>query len=1166
MNENLTERFGRSRRGPHQGTEQVEIWIVPPQLNKNVSKYYEDAESPADGGSWLRLPAIPTSSELLDLNTGDDSDSLNNVEIATNRPRGAWDSKEDYLGAHYELLREDAVRPLREAVQRVKFSPQSKEDAFNGSIGIYEKVHICSVKCSPRGIAIRVTFSLFRAGKKILWEQSKRLISGSLVVLTPADDQFKTKAIVATVAARPLDGLRLNPPEIDLFIARAEESEIDPAKEFWMIEQRGSMYEADKHTLLALQRMMKEPFPLQEHLVNVKRQISAPDYVSQRPQMDMTAVLTNNRHETYENVDVLHNWPTQPHSELDASQLAALRRVLTKRLAVIQGPPGTGKTHISVQAIRIMLENRNKDDPPIVIACQTNHAVDQLLNHIAQFEPDFIRLGGRSKDKGIIKARTLYEVRKLINENPLAGSRGPQARKKMRDLVKQFKVLLSPLEASKQPLNVSLLVAFGIITEKQADSLTDGASQWVQSTQDTHGNTLSPFQVWLGRSLIVVPPKQAQEDFGFDFEEADLEFEQLKDLEAENANKDDDFEDLKGESFAIADNFTCRETPGVTKAKLQQALAERDMWQISEAIRPSVYRHFQAEMKRVILAGFRQKAAKYDQLAEQRRIGSFEEYERILKKQKIIGMTTTGLSKYRGLLASLQPKIVLIEEAAEVLEAPVLVACLPSLQHLILVGDHKQLRPHCNVKQHEDKPFYLNVSLFERLVNNRLDFDVLSKQRRMIPEIRRLLQPIYKDVIKDHASVLDPAKRPPVPGMGGINTWFFTHEWNEQRDELSSAYNPMEAEMIVGFVKYLMYNGMDSKQITLLTFYNGQRKKLLSELRSDPYLRLHAFNVVTVDSYQGEENDVVILSLVRRNSQNQIGFLNIDNRVCVALSRAKCGFYLFGDARLLFESSKTWNKVISTMANKGQKSDRLQVEPASRLDAHLPVCCTNHDQITLLKDPGDWTNIDGGCEQKCSGTLPCGHDCPLACHPFSHEQVNCPETCGKPLTCCGRPCKAQCQDACVCKSCRSQNQTVDDSAGSLVGWGGGSGSGRGGPVPRSEANAWTNFAKEEEPRYHAEVASINASRRNCAEKESRQQSAPLSDLSNANTMKQLSLELEKAALSPALTGPAPMLVTVEDKSADPEEGRKVLMMEEEQGGVAVAGHSKDWSKEGSLLD
>lgn len=71
--------------------------------------------------------------------------------------------------------------------------------------------------------------------------------------------------------------------------------------------------------------------------------------------------------------------------------------------------------------------------------------------------------------------------------------------------------------------------------------------------------------------------------------------------------------------------------------------------------------------------------------------------------------------------------------------------------------------------------------------------------------------------------------------------------------------------MIVGFIDYLILNGVNSRKITILTFYNGQRSYLTKKLRLHPNLRSQPFNVVTVDSYQGEENDIVILSLVRSN-------------------------------------------------------------------------------------------------------------------------------------------------------------------------------------------------------------------------------------------------------------------------------------------------------------
>lgn len=157
------------------------------------------------------------------------------------------------------MLREDSLFSLRAALNAVRTTPHANEGTIGSAVGIYDKVHICSVKCSSRGLVTTVTFSLGRTGKKILWRQSNRLRSGSLVVLTPKEDMYKTQAIVATVAARPIDGLELNPPQIEIFFARADEQEIDPSKEFVMVEHRNSLYEASRHTLTALQRMRREP-------------------------------------------------------------------------------------------------------------------------------------------------------------------------------------------------------------------------------------------------------------------------------------------------------------------------------------------------------------------------------------------------------------------------------------------------------------------------------------------------------------------------------------------------------------------------------------------------------------------------------------------------------------------------------------------------------------------------------------------------------------------------------------------------------------------------------------------------------------------------------------------------------------------------------------------
>ena len=143
--------------------------------------------------------------------------------------------------------------------------------------------------------------------------------------------------------------------------------------------------------------------------------------------------------------------------------------------------------------------------------------------------------------------------------------------------------------------------------------------------------------------------------------------------------------------------------------------------------------------------------------------------------------------------------------------------------------------------------------MFERLVRNKVEFSQLKRQRRMIPEIRRLLKPIYED-LEDHPTVYD---RPPIPGMGGINCYFFTHEGRETTDIQMSKINHVEAEMVVAFFVYLVSNGITPAEITVLTFYNGQRKLILRKLREHQHFqKREKFNVVTVDSYQGEENEV----------------------------------------------------------------------------------------------------------------------------------------------------------------------------------------------------------------------------------------------------------------------------------------------------------------------
>lgn len=163
----------------------------------------------------------------------------------------------------------------------------------------------------------------------------------------------------------------------------------------------------------------------------------------------------------------------------------------------------------------------------------------------------------------------------------------------------------------------------------------------------------------------------------------------------------------------------------------------------------------------------------------------------------------------------------MVEEAAETIEGTVMAGMFESLEHLILLGDHKQLPAQASSRILEKAPYNLAISLFERLINNGIPYTTLNIQRRMIPEIRQLLclpQNCFYPDLRDHREVLDRKKnRPPIRGMGGKDTFFFHHTWPESRDASSSFYNADEADMLVGLYNYLVLNGESSDKITILT-------------------------------------------------------------------------------------------------------------------------------------------------------------------------------------------------------------------------------------------------------------------------------------------------------------------------------------------------------------
>jgi superfamily I DNA and/or RNA helicase len=200
------------------------------------------------------------------------------------------------------------------------------------------------------------------------------------------------------------------------------------------------------------------------------------------------------------------------------------------------------------------------------------------------------------------------------------------------------------------------------------------------------------------------------------------------------------------------------------------------------------------------------------------------------------------------------PGIILVEEAGEILESHILTAMTPATKQLILIGDHKQLRPKVSnyaLTVEKGDGYDLNVSLFERLVLSGVPHTTLNKQHRMRPEISSLVRSLTYPELEDAEKTQG---RPALRGFQD-NVIFVSHAHPElnadriadRRDggANSSKENLYEAEMVLKCVRYLGQQGYGTENIVVLTPYLGQLYLLLNTLSkdNDPFLN-------DLDSYE----------------------------------------------------------------------------------------------------------------------------------------------------------------------------------------------------------------------------------------------------------------------------------------------------------------------------
>ncbi len=677
-------------------------------------------------------------------------------------------------------------------------------------------------------------------------------------------------------------------------------------------------------------------------------------------------------------------------SPLDPGQSLAVISSLARSVALIQGPPGTGKSYTGVQLIRVSLANKAATGiGPILVCTHTNHALDAILERsVDDGVSHIVRIGGRST------SQMLGDV--------------------------NLKVLAQRLDLTKTEKSErwKLIQRTNKETEEINKLLEAFASLGSHIAVENH--------------LLYNYPSFHSRIYGSD-EEGWTTVGRKRDTEL--------------------DIWLRTGRPGSGHPRSVDELHDLDpleMSQMTIAERRAMFNSWLCEMKDDLHEKLRHALSSYNESKQKLDVIRAEVNLRVLRQANLIGITTSGLARNLDLLLGVSPKVLICEEAGEILEAHLLTTLLPSLDHTILIGDHQQLRPQVqnfdlSTESRNGGQYALDVSLFERLVSPQdlfaqpLPLSTLEVQRRMRPSMSQLVRRTQYPRLEDDPSV---ALYPEVVGMRRRLFWMHHEELEDDREGVTSTSrsNSYEVHMVASLVKHLVAQGAyKPADIAVVTPYLGQLRKLRSKFSSTHTILLddrdvnelekewvdpdedgseqtaldsnrpvkgslnQALRLATVDNFQGEEAKVVIVSLVRSNKENKPGFLKTPNRINVLLSRAQHGMYIFGNTKTT-ESITMWHEVMNILRENGNIGEALELQ------------CFRHPTTSIVvKRPADFTRLspEAGCDLACEKQLDCGHACVSKCHSdMLHHAVYCMKPCTRLKNGCTHRCEKPCGDQC----------------------------------------------------------------------------------------------------------------------------------------------------------
>ncbi|KAG7398478.1 hypothetical protein PHYBOEH_011099 [Phytophthora boehmeriae] len=327
----------------------------------------------------------------------------------------------------------------------------------------------------------------------------------------------------------------------------------------------------------------------------------------------------------------------------------------------------------------------------------------------------------------------------------------------------------------------------------------------------------------------------------------------------------------------------------------------------------------------------------------------------LIHHARIVAMTCTHAAlNYRKLTGlGLTFGSLIMEEAAQVSEldsfVPLLLACSkkvtslsqessfsPCLKRVVLLGDSKQLPPV--VKSLALKNYaHFDQSLFTRLLRLGVPHVALDRQGRSRTELVDIYRWRYDyNSASEETSVLGDlprvALRPEYQtgNVGFAHVAQFVDLATKERQTRPFAFeNEGEARFIVALFRYMLAVGYCAENVTILTTYTAQKELLQRLLRADVTAEDQHCKVSTVDSFQGQQNDFILLSTVRTGAT--VGHLRDERRATTAFSRARLGLYVVGSRTTLEQARELQPFLTKLIAVAKKRPTTLALLPSERV-------------------------------------------------------------------------------------------------------------------------------------------------------------------------------------------------------------------------------------------